>query len=166
MKLYGCILIFLSCTLMGFFKWYCLKKRCSNLMEIKNVTERLKHQIAFLKNDLATAFNNAASGHSVFLLYKDCSKNIVSLGVDKAWSKSLDIHGESLFFTKEDIKVLKKFSRGLGMTDTQAQLQTLNLIVSQTEELYHDALCQYNSKGNLYKTAGSAVGIFLVLLLI
>ena len=166
MKVLGCILIFLACTLMGTFKWFSLKKRCANLMDIKNVTENLKAQIGFLKNDLPTAFFNAALGHSVFSLYKNCAENIINLGVDQAWEEGLRLYAHSLFFTKDDIKTLKTFSHNLGKTDTESQLHTLDIISAKTEELYQNALCDYREKGSLYKTAGSAIGVFLVLLLI
>ena len=166
MKFIGCIFIFLSCSFAGFYKYLSLKKRCSNILEIKHVTENLKTQIGFLKNDLATAFHDASYGYRVFSLYDKCGKNIANHGIDKAWEESLTQYADTLFFTKDDVLVIKKFSKGLGKSDTESELKKLNLISQMADELYNNASKELSEQGKLYKTSGCAVGILLVLLLI
>ena len=166
MKILGCVLIIIACTACGLYKYFTLQKRCKNLLEFKAALETLKTQIGFLKNTLEVSLKNIPCECAVSSLFHSCAESLKQLGIDKAWNKSLKENATSLFFTAEDIKTLEKFSSGLGKTDAKNQMRHLEFISQLTDTRYQNAFLEYNQKGNIYKSGGAAIGIFLVLLLI
>lgn len=166
MKLLGSLLIILACSLYGFFKAYALKKKCKNLTEIKSIVNTLKSQIGFLKTDLCTAVINASKDYGVSPVFSDFAYGIKTLGVDDSWNESLKKHSSALFFSEQDTEVLKLFSKDLGKTDTDNQLKSLDFFLGLLDELYYNADSQYKLKASIYKSAGTTIGIFVVLMLL
>lgn len=166
MKLLGSIFIILACSLYGFFKAYALNRKCKNLTEIKSVVNTLKSQIGFLKADLSSAIISASKGYNAASLFLEFSEDLKTLGVDAAWEKSLEKNSQSLFFSQQDTEVLRLFSKELGKTDTENQLKALDFFSSLLDELLYDANSQYKLKASIYKSAGTTIGIFVVLMLL
>lgn len=166
MKLLGSILIIFSSALFGFYKSFCLSKRCKNLLEIKTVIKNLKTQIGFLKKDLKTALLASSKDTSVYCLFYNFAENLTILGTDKALEESLNQNSTTLHFTAKDIDILKILSNGLGKTNTENQLQHLDFVYGMVTELYDAVYADFKQKDSIYKSTGLTLGIFFVLLLI
>lgn len=166
LKLIGSLLIIIACSGYGFFKAFSLKKRCDNLIEIKNTVNALKSQICFFKTELTTALLNVSGNSSVSALFTDFADNIKRLGVDEAWLYSLDKNRSKLFISAPDCELLKYFSKNLGKTDSENQLNSLNFFINLLDELYSNANAQYKLKSSIYKSAGASIGFLAVLILL
>lgn len=130
------------------------------------VLESLKIEVGFLKEDLSQALIKASKNHTVFKLFYDCTQNLLKLGIDDAWEKSLEKNASSFYFTKEDVEVLKKLSKELGKTDSKNQIRHLDFMSALISELYSGADNELKQKYTIYKSLGAVIGSFLVLLLI
>lgn len=166
MKLIGSLLIIIACSGYGFFKAFSLKKRCTNLTEIKNAVNTLKSQICFFKTDLTTALLKTTGNSAVAVLFSDFADNIKQRGVDEAWLYSLEKNHSKLFISSHDCELLKYFSKNLGKTDCENQLNSLNFFMQLLDELYSDANAQYKLKSSIYKSAGTSIGFLAVLILL
>jgi stage III sporulation protein AB len=93
-------------------------------------------------------------------------KNQASRDLSECWEEAVHTAYRESALNQEDKRIIADLGLELGKTDMESQsgmfLRTLSLLEAQTAEAIEDK----KSKGKMYKSLGSAIGVLIVILLI
>lgn len=168
MKLFGAILIILGAGTGGVLMARALRERVINLQQFVRGFQMLKVEIGYGLCPLETAFRRIAStlGQGVGDFFEAVSKNIQECGnVQEAWSETILKFKDELALSESDWVAVESISPFLGVTDLEHQIKVFHEAAErlkvQEDEAEHKAV----TNERVFRYAGFALGVMLVLVL-
>ena len=146
-KLLGAALVLASSTLMGFYLSYRLKRRL-----------KLLNALCELMSSLCTGVRY--SRENVITLVRRSSPRLI---LDVLPDESLQ---SSFYLTDNDESLLTDFFSKLGSTDTDGQLEHINIYKISFKTACDNSLEEYKTKSRLYKALGFFVGASIALMIL
>lgn len=168
-KVTGCILIILSCSLIGWMKGNSYKERTIELENIIEMIKLIELYITYRKEPLIKAFDKVSTTKKCWFsnVLKDCKYYMDNkLELDDSLKKAIDDHIGSTPLNEEDILVLEDLTMGLGKSDSESQRRILEPILIRLNNNQNSARYRESSMGKMYKTLGTAIGIVISILII
>jgi len=170
-KIFGCILVLSSCTLLG----YCIKlkmeSRYNNLENILSCIQFFENEIRYNMNDIMSIsekIGNVATGVNLNLFNKLISNHKSNPGIPLSviWSETVEeICGKSNY-DKKDIDMISKFGNILGSGDVDTQLKNLDIFQKNITSRVAECEKRNNKDCKLYSKAGIYIGTIIIILLI
>ena len=171
LKIIGSLFLLTAAASIGFLKAENLNQRVKLLKELKRMMLCLQGELRFHRAVLWEAFENVSKrvGDPLTSFLKEISCRLESKNYENfelLWEETSKLFLWKEGFAKEDRLLLEMLGNGLGHLDITMQNDSLNLVISQTDEHIERANEQFQKKGKLYQTMGITMGAFLVLLVI
>ncbi|WP_055667681.1 stage III sporulation protein SpoIIIAB [Desnuesiella massiliensis] len=171
LRLFGLLLIFIACTLTGFFYAESLRKRSLELKELERTLVQLKNEIMFLHSPLPEALKKIGerSKEPFSLLYIRISSYLeegTCNSVFEATVKSLEDYKDILYLIKEDIEIIKDFSKNLGDLDRNFQINIFEMTLERVAMQIKDSEITAQNNIKLYRYLGLCIGALVVIFLI
>lgn len=154
LKLILCILILFSGALIGLHLSQRLTRRRDILLGIDGMLHRAVIQIEYNAGDLCEVFSDNFAGYTFHH----------SLPFDVQWVQFTDSFAYIL--TKEDIRMLREFTKGLGTADCEAQRSHIALYIQLLQEHIASAQEEIQEKSKMYRIIPISLGMVLSLLLV
>lgn len=171
LKWLGIGLMIGACSAIGLSMGRDLKKRVTQLQELRRMTGMLQGEIQYAKSPMTEAFRHVAGRikepFSDFLTHtaEDMEKfsgesfcEIFSRNAEE------DLKGSGLL--KEDMEQLTGFGEHLGYLDQEMQLRTIDLYRTQLIETCEAASEEFKNKEKVYRYLGVCMGLFLAILFV
>ena len=168
-KIIAGILLFFSCTALGFSKASTYKAR---RLELENTLEliRLLHlDIAYRKDALAKVFQRTGLQKSCWFaqVLQECAEGLAAQRpLGNAWREALQRNELDCPLLPEDTEILTDLFLGLGRSDTSGQKRILEPAVYRLEQQIHKAQEQEWKMGKLYRSLGLAAGVVAAILVL
>lgn len=171
LKVVGCILIIGSCTGMGCLFGSEIKRRMEDLKAAKSVAILLRGDIRYAQTALPEALENAAKRHEGRMapFLKRVSgelKQYSGTSLKEIWVRAVNEELKNTSFTKKDRECLMQLGEQLGYLDKNMQMNTIDLYITQVEELMKDISSDAKQKIHLYQSLGVLFGIFVIILIL
>ena len=167
-----CILLAAGGTGTGFYFSALLTRRREQLSQLIQGLEILKSEIYNSRLPMKYVFRHAAaiSCGAAALLF-DRFSDILETGdlreVEVLWEKTvLEVFPESGPMKKKDRAVLQALGSRLGALDSEEQCQDIQRAVRELSICLSEASEEVQTKGRVYRTAGTAAGLLLVVLIL
>lgn len=154
LKLILCILILFSGTLIGLHLSQRLTRRRDILLGFDGMLHRAAIQIEYNAGDLCEVFSD---NFADFTFQHNRP-------FDEQWAELLDSF--SYILTKEDMRMLSEFTKGLGTADSEAQRSHIALYIQFLGEHIASAQEEIQVKSKMYRIIPLSLGMVLSLLLI
>lgn len=154
----GILLVFLTGSGCGLFKYLDLKRRSDSLLLTVRFCEQLAEQIRYTAAPLHELLHSLASApeFSVLGLSQQQSEDPRSI---------LAAGSDGLVFTVGDRRLFQEFAAGYGRADLEGEIQRCRQYATLFEERYHAARDDVCRRGRLYVTLGLCGGSALALVL-
>lgn len=168
-KLIGCILLILSCSLMGCIKANTYKERRCELENILESIKLIEMYITYRREPLQKVFIKTANARMCWFsnVLNECAKNMDSQhDIEKAWRKAIERHMETTTLSEDDIVIIEDMVLGLGKSDLLGQRRMLDPIISRISDQHKEAVYREKSLGKLYRTLGAASGVVIAIIII
>lgn len=170
-KLILCILILLAGIGSGQLKAKTFENRVCHLQELvttlKVVESEMKYRMDPLP-ELLLRVSGIRDGLSTNLL-KTASlllRNRASRDMSDCWREAVETVYRESALNREDIRIVSDLGIQLGKTDLESQSGMFNRTFSLLEAQITEAVEDKRTKGRMYKSLGSAIGVLIVILLI
>jgi stage III sporulation protein AB len=166
-----CILIILAGVAIGHLKAKTYDNRVYHLQELITTIKVLESEMKYRLDpmpELLMRVGNMKAGMSADMLLTAglLLKNQASRDLSECWEEAVHTAYRESALNQEDKRIIADLGLELGKTDMESQsgmfLRTLSLLEAQTAEAIEDK----KSKGKMYKSLGSAIGVLIVILLI
>lgn len=158
MKLLGAMLVVFSGLLWGGIGVSNLKKRERLLLDLKKMMQSIKTNISYSSRPLPE------------LLYREDSCFCQKAAKEGCFLSdpcgALINAGETLLSKREDKDMYSGFVQGLGISDTQGQLEHISLYSSLLDDCIKNAKAECSEKSKLYLSLGLFMGITLCIILL
>ncbi|AEV68671.1 stage III sporulation protein SpoIIIAB [Acetivibrio clariflavus] len=168
LKIVGSLIVFVSCTLLGYSHAQTYAQRPQELKTLQMLLQIFENEISFLSNVLQEAFQKVSSctDSSVAVFFEAAVENLKEgLCADEAWTKAVkeNISGTSL--NSEDEAIIISFGKMLGSSDLEGQIKNIRLTVNQLkiQEQKAEELRSKNEK--MFKSLGVLCGLAIIILL-
>lgn len=149
-----CISLVLISTIIGYRYSNKLAKRKKILQNFLSLLDSVYTKITYSSSSLAEIFNDS------FLEYEFDD----TVSFSNQWEKML--LGYKNILSDEDIKLLSDFSKELGNTDVDGQINNIRLYQGLLNESIENAKEDIEKKSRLYTTLGFSIGMTLSIILI
>ena len=169
LKVAGCLIIFFSCSILGFMKAFSYKERRTELEGIIEIMELLELEISYKKDSLSKTFKRVS-------LLKDCwFSNVISSCGDYleaqnsltvSWENAVKDNINTLPLNKEDIMILNDIPIGLGRSDVKGQEKVFRPILIRLRQRCGEASEQEKKQGRMFKSLGISSGIVIAIILL
>lgn len=171
MKIIGCILVVLSSTGMGFYFSSEMKCRIEDLKEWKKLMGLLRGDIRYANTPLPEAINSIHKRHdgNYKAFFNQVSIELSELSghtFPEIWKAAVENKLVNTSLTKKDKLHLTQFGENLGYLDKDMQMNTIDLYLSQLEEVINEQTKTVKEKSYLYNTLGIMAGIFITIIMI
>lgn len=171
LKWVGIGLMIGACSAIGLSMGQDLKKRVTQLQELRRMTGMLQGEIQYAKSPLAEAFRHVAGRirepFSDFLRHTaEDMEEFSGESFSEIFSRNAeeDLKGSGLL--REDMEQLRGFGEHLGYLDQEMQLRTINLYRTQLMETCETASEEFKNKEKVYRYLGVCMGLFLAILFV
>lgn len=165
LKLFGALILFAACVLLGFFYAERLRLRKNFLNAFISFLTDLRTRLRYESSDIkdlifVCSYEKELSAiHSCF--GKECSGT-----VEKIWEEACAVCKNEFSLNSEDLKVLTGFGSKLGASDVSGQLEHIDLYSELLRKRLADAEGTLEKNAKLYRTlgffAGAAAVIFIM----
>ena len=159
MKLLGGALIILSGLLAGMLGAVRLRRRARLLLDLKAMLQRFQTGIRYAAESLPEMILDLQSSRFCRLAERDGE-----FLTDPA--RALERAGRTLLWDRGDLELYLNFVAGLGVTDTQGQLEHIGLYASLLEPRLLQAREEAGQKAKISVALGIFAGTALALLLL
>lgn len=171
MKIIGCILVILSSTAMGFYFSNDMKCRIEDMKELRKLIGLLRGDIRYANTPLPEAINSIHRRHSgnYHAFFNQVSLELCELSghtFSEIWKSAVESRLINTSLTKKDKLHLSQFGENLGYLDKDMQMNTIDLYLSQLEEVINEQSKTVKEKAYLYNTLGIMAGIFITIIMI
>lgn len=167
-KWIGIILLFAACCYFGESSGRKLFRRRNFLGEVTVFAGTIKSKIRFTGEEIFPAVRESAAQQALmgryfgsFPLAEDCEKCF-----EEAWNASAEEAAAGCSLTVDDLHLLYGFGKGLGVTDTEGQIEHISMYEEFFRQSYQSAKEDARVKGRLYRICGVCAGAALALLLL
>ena len=159
-------LVFISSTLIGKYIAQHYYYRLKELEDIKTALNILKSKIKFTYEPLPEIFNEIAQNinKNIAQLFENSTKKMENKTATEAWNESIEEYKGNL--TEEDKQVIKTLSKMLGTTDSEGQINQIEVTENFLDNQIRQAQEEKNKNEKLYKKLGSTIGLAIVIILI
>lgn len=169
LRIMGCIMIFISCTSLGFLKASSYRARITELESIAELMKLLDMEITYRRDSLTRAFSKVSAAKPCWFagVLKSCSVMMTernSLG--DSWNRALAESMGRCPLNESDIAILQDFSLGLGKSDVRGHRSIMEPAMMRLEESLRDARQQEQRQGKMYRGLGAAAGVVIAVILI
>lgn len=170
-KITAVIIIFLSCTYMGFYYGENFKKRSKQLDSILKSVLFLNNEVIYANTPLPEALKYISSKNeepigSVLYSVSDNLLNGESVSVYEAFKGEYEKDKSEFYLYEEDKRIIKDFLRSLGESGVYGQdklfsltIENMKLNCKAAEELAKKNVKMYRSMG---LCIGAMISIFLI----
>lgn len=168
-KLTGCVLLFVSCSALGFLKSSSFKARSRELENILELIRLLRVEISYKKEPLARTFRNVSLSKPCWFsdMLLACSEALDRhSALQNAWKTALDQQGAESPLETQDLEILRDMALGLGKSDIEGQNRILEPVELRIADRLQKAKQQEERQGRMYKGLGISAGIIIVILII
>ncbi|MBR6033937.1 MAG: stage III sporulation protein AB [Clostridia bacterium] len=158
--------LILACTTgIGFLVSQKYTKRESELKDFKSAFNLIKTKIRYTYEPLQEIFDDIAKNYnsSIAYVFKQASNNMQTQNATDGWNKA--VNEAVISITKEDKRVVCSFGKLLGQTDSQGQINEIDLSLSLLDEQIEKAKIDKQKNVKLYKSLGVITGIAIVIVL-
>lgn len=171
MKILGCLMVVISCSLIGHEKGIRYRRRYKNLGYLINCLRILETEIVFLSNPIGVALEN---------IYKKCNKDVSyifnDIAIDMKESRRCDLHESFrkvlsknmslIAFNKDDLEIFLSISRVLGISNRDDQKKHLLAISKQLSVQSQEAREEMIKKEKMYNKLGFLIGLGIAIILV
>jgi len=169
LKLTGCLLVFISCSILGFMKAASYKARSRELENILEIIKLLELEISYRKEPLAKTFQKSAALKPCWFsrVLRECSEALKQQQpLQEAWCSAVDRHEKESPLIASDMEILKDLALGLGKSDTAGQSRLLEPVMLRLQQQLRNAREQETKQGKMYRGLGLSAGIVIVIMII
>lgn len=171
MKIIGCMLVILSSAGMGFYFSSEMRSRIEDLRDLKKLIGLLRGDIRYANTPLPEAINSIHKRHTgnfqSFFRYVSTKLNELSgQTFTEIWKTAAEHELANTSLTKKDKLHLAQFGENLGYLDKDMQMNTIDLYVSQLEEMITESSKTIKEKTYMFNTLGIMGGIFITIIMI
>lgn len=169
LRFIGCVLIFISCTSLGFLKASSYRARIAELESVTELLKLLDMEITYRRDSLARAFGKVSDAKPCWFagVLKDCSVMMAERNslVD-SWNGALAKSMEECPLNRQDIAILQDLALGLGKSDIKGHRSIMEPAMMRLGENLNDARRQEQKQGKMYRGLGAAAGVVIAVILI
>ncbi|MCY6370323.1 stage III sporulation protein SpoIIIAB [Clostridium ganghwense] len=171
LKTLGCILILVSCSLIGFIYGENLRSRVIQLKEIEQALYQLESEIVYTRTSLPEIFEHIGEKcnkpiKNIFLEVSQLLDNNEVDSVYEGFKKSIECNKELINLKKEDIRVLLDLARTLGESDVEGQKSILSLSLTNLKKQVNAAEVVMQKNIKMYRYLGFSLGAILVIMIV
>jgi stage III sporulation protein AB len=160
-KLVGALMTGFACGYFGIRISMNMKKRAQSLSEIVSSLELLESEISFGLNKLSKAFRRIDKNG----FFARIAENMREMGIERAWSESVEKNKQRLCLTESDCDALLILSGRIGKTDKDDQLKNIKYVKSMLNSQFESAKSEYARMGRLYRNGGVLIGLMIAIVL-
>ena len=164
-KIFGAIMIFLSCTFWGFSSSLVPYKRYKNLIKIMSALNTMKNEIRFSSDYIDEIILKAVKISEFDYIFQTTAEYEKSIPISKRWKDAVLEDYQKLHLNKEDCEALIMFGSELGMTDREGQLKNIENTLAMLATLKESAKEDYEKMSKLKKGLGLSLGLFTIIIL-
>lgn len=168
-RLFGCILIFVGCSSLGFIKASSYRSRTVELENTLELIRLLDMEIVYKRDSLAKVFERVSYMKvcwfsEVLKVCSDVMKQQKTL--EESWQLSLEQNTKNCPLNKNDIEILKDISIGLGKSDISGHKNLIEPAVIRMQTSLAGAREQEKKQSKMYRGLGIAAGAVIAVILI
>ena len=169
-KIIGSAIVFVSCTLAGFFIASEGKYRAEDLLEMKRGLLLLKSDICYNSRPLYEALIDISQkvDNTVSEIFEDSGRLLKSRKVSsasEAWESTIKNRKSRTFYKKDDIDVFISFGKVLGGEDKDCQTANIDMAINYIDSKSEELMKKNSKDSKLLKSAGVLCGILIVAVL-
>lgn len=169
-KLFGALLIILSCTLIGFKKSASLRNRARSLADIINALEVMRSEICTRLTPMPELIERLSreAPREAGRFFSLINGNLGALGrksFSEIWTCSAR-NSVSLGLKAEETEAVVALGTYLGRFEAKEQETAINRCISRMEGFLDEARRESRVNGKLYSGLGLAAGLMLTIILI
>jgi len=171
LKLFLLLIIFSTCTSIGFFYGNKFSNRFENLVYLQQCLKILETEIIYGATPLPDALSNVYNKGNikVSFIFEEIKKDLLKNKRDQIYESFLYVKGllyEKLYLKKPDVEVFISLGRVLGTSDREDQQKNFILILNQIKTLILEAKEEKNRNEKLYRSLGLITGVGIIILLV
>lgn len=159
-----CIIVILSSTLVG--NWFSVRtsRRRRNIFVLIEAIDKMKNYISFGGYEIRSVIKSSFSSTEGFeiLAIDDSTEEDLQLW----WSERVNSLRETTALNSEDIELLFKFGKNLGITDVEGQIANCELYVSLFSKRLKSAENAEYKNFRLYRILGFSLGCVVTLMVL
>ncbi len=159
MKIAAILLIWLMCSLTGFYKTFLLKKRKEDLDTIIKIIEYFGISADYERKVPREVFTSLPEKQKL-PVFREMENT------DDVYGAFKKINRNQAYIDENDFLTLDNFFSMLGTVDIENQLSLVKKTLVELEEHKENAQKKYNTYSRLYMTSGILVGSLFVILMI
>lgn len=173
LKITGAALVLTASSFMGLYMGNLSKSRIKSLRELQNSWLLAEGEIRFGISSLPEVFKNIAAMNrdgNIKAFYESMYGNMEAPDAKESfeaiWDRAVREKLAGSCLTGDDCRLVSEFGSIPLHLDTDMQLQFIERMLQQLESVIAQAQNELSAKCRIYRCAGAAAGIFLVLALI
>lgn len=169
-KLFGCFIVFMSSSLLGYIYSRKCAKRPEELRSLQGMLQMFENEISFLSNKLTDAFYKiySQSDSPVSNFFKHAAEILQKkpeLSAYEAWKRAVKLNINDTSLDKEDEKVIVSFGKMLGSSDLEGQIKNIGLTLNQLK-LQEQKAEEFRKKNEaMYRNLGILGGLAIIIIL-
>src|SRR5690606_456294 len=169
-KLFGCFIVFMSSSLLGYIYSRKCAKRPEELRDLQGMLQIFENEISFLSNKLTDAFYKIYKQNEspVSNFFKSTAENLPhrpDISAAEAWKDADKLNIDASSFDKEDEKVIISFGKMLGSSDLEGQIKNIRLTLNQLK-LQEQKAEEFRKKNEaMYRNLGILGGLAIIIIL-
>ena len=171
MKLFGALLVLLSCTSIGLYFSCLVRGRVTDLRAIKKDITILRGDIKYGNTTLPEALGALSRRNTDNFkeFFSGIEKDLLDAnGTSFAtiWDMATREYLKNTYMKQQDLEQLKTLGENLGYLDKEMQLKTIDFYVEQLDHELEDSIGTMKEITRLYNMLGILSGLFLTVVLI
>lgn len=160
-RLCMCSVVILCSTFMG--NWFAarLKSRRKNLLLIIEAITRMKNHFAFSGFEINRVVSESFCGLPCFERFCICDGSTEEFNL--WWEKTVESLPSDTGLSREDKRLLLRFSDSLGVTDVEGQISNCDFYIEVFAQRLKAADAAEDKNSRLYKILGFSLGCIVTL---
>lgn len=169
-KLFGCLIVFISSSLLGCIYSSKCSKRPNELRALQGMLQMFENEISFLSNKLTDAFykihnQNNCSISNFFKIAVELLENKPGISAFEAWKTAVNSNIINTSLDKEDKEIIISFGKMLGSSDLEGQIKNIRLTLNQLK-LQEQKAEEFRKKNEaMYRNLGILGGLAIIIIL-
>lgn len=170
-KLFGCMMIFCSCALLGYSFTLKLETHINELENFRQCMQIFEKDIRYSMNDIIIATKSMLSTASIqnCRILKCFLKNSeLSDGrpLSETWKNSIHESGADSCYDKDDLEVFAQFGNVLGSGDVETQTKNIEIFMMNLTDKIESLKQALDKSGNISAKIGVYAGIIIIVFVI
>lgn len=171
LKILLLIVIFSTCTSIGFLHGRTFSTRLENLIYLEQCIKMLETEIVYGSTPLPQALSNISNkgNPKVSFVFEEIKKDLLENkrgDIHLSFISVKEILSSKFNFKKVDIDTFMSLGRVLGTSNREDQEKNLKITLNQISGLIFEAREERNKNEKLYKTLGLITGIGIIIILV